>query len=376
MERAPGVHRVIISAPADPWSGKRRQITRTVHGTRRDAQRVLDELRSAIPTDPATSGTIAQLVEAWWPVHDLRPQTASRYRLALDRWVLPTIGRRRLRDLRPTDVEAWHRVLAERGATPDTVRTAHTVLSAALTHAGRLGWVTTNVARLAKSPTVQRIKRETPYAAELRALLDAASADGIVTEAWLRLAIVTGARRSEVLALRWTDIDIDARRLTIARSLVDDGGHIVEGPTKTRQVRTILLGPDTVATLVALAGHLEQRAAAAGVELAPDAFVIPGSIDGARPVNPSTMTALFRTLAERAGVPSSVRLHDLRHAMVSHVVAELGAPAAAKRAGHARTSMTLDVYADSIGGQDAAAAEVMESMLRLTTAQDGGVNHD
>lgn len=364
VQRRPGVWRVVVSAGTDPWTGRRRQVVRTVAGTKRDAQAVLEQLRADFPRDPESSATVAQLVAEWWPVANLRPQTRALYRRSLDRVILPTLGKRRLRDLRPPDVEAWHQHLMSQGASVDVCRTAHTVLSAALTHAGRLGWVSRNVARLARKPTAERPERSTPTPAQLRALLHAAALEGPIVEAWMRLAIVTGGRRSEVLALRWPDIDLRAGTVTIRRSLVRDGGKVTEGPTKTGKARTVSIGSDTVAMLTALAGWLERRADETNVAFLADGYVLPADLVGAVPIKPSLATAMWRRLADAAGVPVDVRLHDVRHAMVSRVVAEVGVAAASKRAGHASSKMTLDVYAHSVDDQDKQAAEAVERQIQ------------
>ena len=139
--------------------------------------------------------------------HRVRPATLRSYRKVIHRHVLPALGSWPLADLRPGDVERWTGSLTERGLRPSTVALSRRVLVGCLTDAERDGRVPRNVARLARAPKVEgTTRRRALTRAEARALLDMAHDDH---EAGLlvTLALGTGARVGELLALEWTDVD-------------------------------------------------------------------------------------------------------------------------------------------------------------------------
>jgi integrase len=235
----------------DPLS--RRQIRRYVSGhTSAEANR---RLKAAIAdshreTAAADSPTVAWWAERWLDtvVHRIRPATFRSYRQAVRSHVIPALGSWPLADLRPGDVERWTAGLAERGLKPSTVALSRRVLCACLADAERDGRAPRNAARLAHAPRVEgTTRRRALTAAEARSLLELAKEDA---EAGLlvTLALGTGARVGELLGLEWSDVDLVAGTVSIARSRSRGG----LGPTKSqRGVRTVALPPFAIAALTA-----------------------------------------------------------------------------------------------------------------------------
>jgi integrase len=188
----------------------------------------------------------------------------------------------------------------------------------------------------------------------------AEAAKNLQTHAWLRLAVTTGARRGEVLALRWSDIDLDAATMTVGRSLNEDRST---KSTKTNRVRVVRLDAVTVALLRQWRNGQRERALACGARLARDPFVLSNSPDSSVPWRPDGTTQRFQRLCARAGV-EGVRLHDLRHAMASQLLERGVSPVTvAGRLGHASTTTTLRTYAHVVSGADAAAADVIADVI-------------
>lgn len=387
-EIRPGVWRIIVDRGQDPATGNRRQRSATVHGNKRAAQARLDELRAENPGKVTTSVTLAHLDAAWWPTTTLAPSTIANWRPLIDRWLLPELGATKLRDLTPPVIVMWHHTMAAKGAAAHTAAKAHMILGRMLSHAQALGWVTINAARLAPRPKAQTRRRRSPGSDVGRLLLDAAAGMGPVVSAWLRVVLVTGARRGEVLALRWTDLDakrtgdaVDAT-VTIARSLTavstaqrpgrrprspngeQRTGSIVEKTTKTDRTRVVALDDATFAELVGLLGHLEAKAAEVGMEFDRGGYLFPGSVDGARPMRPEWATKMHHRLCDAAGVGREVRLHDLRHRAASVAMAAgLSAQATADHLGHAKPSMTLDRYGGSVDDEGRRVAAALARSL-------------
>jgi integrase len=169
----------------------------------------------------------------------------------------------------------------------------------------------------------------------------------------IRLGYASGARRGELAALRWSDVDLDAGTITIARNA---DRHGVEGPTQTHKVRTVQLDAGTLAMLRA------QQDRGDGVH-----------VIGLRA---DKVTDRFRKLvASTADVRDGIRFHDERHAGASELIAAgMPIPAVAARLGHASPRTTMQVYAHAIAGSDHVAAAIMGDLMdeapALATGQD------
>jgi integrase len=129
---------------------------------------------------------------------------------------------------------------------------------------------------------------------------------------FIMLVASLGARRGELLALRWSDLDLDRVTLSIERGIVMINGTVIEQGTKTHQSRRLSLDPGTVSALSAHHVHVTERAQLTGAKIGPLSFVFSYALDGSSPWNPDSTTRAFRNVCANAGV-DGIRLHDLRH---------------------------------------------------------------
>jgi len=191
-------------------------------------------------------------------------------------------------------------------------------------------------------------------------LLNAVERDDPAFATFLRLAATTGARRSQLLALRWSDVDLDRGALSFTRALVEGLHGPVLAPTKTGRTYRVELDQ---ATLDVVRSH-RSHVAGAG-----DAFVF-SHADG-RPWLPNHVTKRFIAARTKAGL-DQFRLHDLRHFMATQMLAA-GVPivVVSQRLSHARASTTLNVYAHAVPGGDRTAAEELARLLRVSSPPDG-----
>ncbi len=181
---------------------------------------------------------------------------------------------------------------------------------------------------------------------------------------FLRLAAVTGARRGELCALRWTDIDLVASAVTITRAIVGQrNDELVEKDTKTHAGRRIAIDARTVDVLARHRDRCEERAAAAETSLPDDAFIFSPTVDGTRAWRPGGVSLEFNRLRKRTKV-AKVPLHSLRHFAATRMLAA-GVPVrtVAGRLGHADAATTLNVYGHWIEASDQAAAVVLGDLL-------------
>ena len=387
-EVRPGVWRVIVQAGENPITRKRVQLSRTVHGNKRAAQAALDDLRATVPAASPSSRTMQIVIGEWWRGQTRATKTAETWRPLIDKRILPMIGHIPVTAMTAPVVVDMRRRLADDGLPPWQVKHCHAILSSALSYAAENGWCTTNAAKLARAPKVPTKRRKPPGVDVGRRLLDAAAAmDDPTIAVWLRVVLVTGARRAEVLALRWTDlelVDVDGvvwGTLTVARSLtaVSSGqrpgrrprgrngerrtGLVVEVPTKTGSEEEIALDPLTVGELVAHRGRVEVLARAADVRFNAGGYIFAASLDGRVPHRPEWATRMSRRVCAAAGV-EGVRLHDLRHRAAAVAMASgLSAQATAGHLRHASPKMTLDVYGGAIDDEERQVALVLARSL-------------
>jgi integrase len=180
---------------------------------------------------------------------------------------------------------------------------------------------------------------------------------------FLRLAACTGARRSQLLGLRWKDVDEKGGAVAFTRALVQGLEGPVLRPTKTHRTHRTDLDRETLDVLMTHRSGAKADASQNGVELAGDAFVFSSRPDGAAPWRPNWVTKRFAVHRRAAGL-AHFRLHDLRHFMATEMLAA-GVPIAtvSQRLNHARASTTLNVYAHAIPGGDRIAAETLAALL-------------
>jgi integrase len=235
----------------------------------------------------------------------------------------------------------------------------------ALGQAVKWDWLDANPALKATPPPLRRPAVRAPEPEEVRLLLDKAVAEDPAFATFLRLAVVTGARRGELCALRWEDVDLRAGSVTIARSMAEGkGGRLVEKDTKTHAERLVSLDPDTVRALEEHFGRWARTAPAGGLVPAGSAFVFSPKVDGSRPLHPNDATAQFGRLRAQLGI-TGIRLHDLRHLAATRLlVAGLPVRQVSGRLGHANAAMTLNIYAHALNELDEVAASVLAQEIR------------
>jgi len=350
-ERRPGVWELRVGGRAE-----------TFHGTSKEAERELSRMiaRHGARSSYVEATTMGQLLDEWLGIAQIQRSTRETYLAALAH--LPDDVRRwKLRKVNLRDFDRLYADLARGGVSANQIRKLHTVLSAALTEAVRWQWIDTHPARGARLPAVNDRKVNPPSSVALAKILDAAMTSDLVVAVWLRLALASGTRRGELLALRWSAVDLERATVTVATSIEEDRQM---KSTKSNRVRRLVLDDDTVALLRQWRTAELERALAAGVKLARDPFVISNAADSGTPWRPDGATQRFRRLCVRAGV-EGVRLHDLRHAHVS-LLLRGGTPLqdVSPRVGHSRNSTTSDIYAHTMDDADVAAAKVIGEALR------------
>jgi integrase len=360
----PGVWEARIDAGRDPVTQRRRQISRSVKGSKREAQKVLNEMASEADRGrfTGTSATFGELCDGWLALAKpgLSPVTIRNYENLLKNHIIPTFGDVALKNIQTIDIDKYYSALQSRhGVTPSTIRHIHSVIRRAFRQAVLWDWVTTNPVVNVTQPPLVKPDLSPPDPEQVTAILKSANGRDPELGHLLHLAATTGARRGELCALRWSNVDFDLGTLTIERSIIEVGGGVIEKDTKTHASRRIKLDQDTLDVLEAQRRLAHERASVIGIEVDADAYVFSREPDGSTPWRPDRVTKEFAAIRDSLGY-LDVRLHDLRHFVATRLIAEgVAVRTVSGRLGHANASTTLSVYSHFIEASDQDAALVM-----------------
>lgn len=342
--------------------GTVRHVNRTVTGSKRVAQRELAKLLHEVQRGQVKAGHVGSLGDLldWWLdaiEMERTPYTMKEYRrLAAE--IKAELGLIDLRKLTAAHLDGFYaqlrspRQVRPRVLSAASVRRYHFLIHAALERAVKLDRVPFNVADKATPPGLTRSTATAPSEEVVQALLAGANRldDGALATA-IALAAVTGARRGELCALRWSDVDWERAVLTVRNSLTVIHTKLTLGPTKTHQVRKVALDDSMTSFLLSRRAAQEAYARRVGAALFYDAYLLSRSADGSQPCLPAGITTGFARLAKKLGVKT--HFHELRHFAATVAIAS-GADVrtVAGRLGHADASVTLRVYAHALEQRD------------------------
>lgn len=262
---------------------------------------------------------------------------------------------------RPADPE---RPKVAGGVSARTVVTMLVVLASALDDAMAQGLVVRNVARLVKRPKITAGEMST-WTPDQAARFRAHVADDRLAACWL--LTLAGLRRSEVLGLRWADVDLDAGTITVAQGrVVVGGGTVIGAPKSTRSARTLPMPSDVLAALKAFKARQAEEHLALVVNW-PDTGLVAVNVDGS-PIRPETYSQRFAAHCVAAGVPA-IRLHDVRHTAATMLLDGGTTPSAtAKWLGH-DPAITLRVYGHVYDDTLASAGDSLMDRTRAKRAE-------
>jgi integrase len=291
----------------------------------------------------------------------LRPRTWQRYEECVRLHVLPALGDIPLVRLSPAHLQSLYAQKLQEGPSPASVRHVHAVLRRSLGQAEAWGLLPRNVARLVRPPRREGREMAILTQEEVLRLLEAAQGDRLA--ALYTLALATGMRQGELLALRWRDVDLERGVLQVRATLQRTREGFVFAEPKTARSRCqVTLAPGAVEALRRhRRAQLEERLRAG--ELWEDHDLVFCDELG-RPLSGTAVTKRFRRLLERAGLPR-VRFHDLRHTAASHLLARGVHPkVVADMLGHSTVTVTLDLYSHVAPSLHEAAAQALDELVR------------
>ncbi len=310
--------------------------------------------------------TIGEYLDRWLAEcvkGTVRESTFERYEYAIRPHIKPALGPVKLKSLTSAHVRRFYREKLKAGLASTTVHKMHVVLHKALDQAGADGLIPRNVTDALKLPRVDREEITPLTAEEANRLIDATNGDRL--EALYVLAIHTGLRQGELLALKWDDLDLEAGTLRVRRTLTYAGGkHTLSEPKTKKSRRTIRL---TMGVVASLQDHLERQIEELdrlGSLYRTGGLVFANKIGGT--INPSNLrNRSFARLLKRAGLRADTRFHDLRHTCATLLLSRNVNPKiVSEMLGHASIAITLDTYSHVLPDMQEKAAKALEEALR------------
>lgn len=344
----------VIRVP-DPSTGKTKPKWFGGFLSEQEAKKARDKARVTVANGTfvmPTKVTVEQYLTQWVEIHSgtLKPKTADDYKWLIQRYICPRLGNVQLNQLRPSTIQKFYIDLLNEGGHDGKPLSARTVtyvgaiLKKALSYAVEVdGLIPTNVAAKVPMPKGDSKKNEPFTKAQMKTFLEEAKSHRLF--ALYRLAIYSGARKGELLALKWSDLDFDRGAIVISKNrVVVQGQAIDQNSTKGGEGRrNIHVDPET---LEILNSHRKAQIAErlrAGSEWQETGYIF--VTEFGLPIDYGTPTQLFTKIIKRVGLPDQ-RFHDLRHFHATQLL-RAGTPlhVVAQRLGHRDAMVTATTYA-------------------------------
>ncbi|MCU0311685.1 MAG: site-specific integrase [Acidimicrobiales bacterium] len=370
-----------VYAGVDPGTGRERRVTRTIVAPHTKAgQKAVDQALATLILDvehgrigAGDDPTVTELLDRWVRAREPEwsPKTTLENRRQIRLKIVPNIGNRRVSKVRAADLDLLYAQLRNGGGetggplSPASVRRIHVIMHAALGQAVKWGLIANNPADAATAPSLPPSRITPPEPDALARAMRLVDEGDIDYATYLRLAATTGARRSQLVALHWSDIDLEVGTVTFCRAIIDGGPDVglVERGTKTGRKWKVALAPATAERVRAFQSVCEERAAAVGVKLDRDGYVFAAEPDGSASWRPDNVSARWRRIRKAADL-DGVRLHDLRHYVATQLLgAGVDPRTVAGRLGHANPAVTMTVYGHFLPEKDRAAADFLDDLL-------------
>ena len=343
---------------------KRRVVTGQ---TMREAQDRMKALRDATEKGEATTGvpTMAEFLARWLEAERsrVRPSTWTQRSDHVRVYIVPAVGAMKVTRVTPTDVERMCAALIARGLSARTAAHVRVTLRKALGDALRDGLVVRNVAALARPVRVEQTEAAHLDVPQVKALLEVASRDDEVGPLVI-VAVTTGLRQGEILALCWDSVDLERGLLTVRRNLARDweGGFSLSEPKTRRSRRTIRLpaqAQEALRRAQTRSGALREAAGQDWQDV--DGLVFTDSLG--RHMERGTVRRKYQRLLTQAKLPV-VPFHALRHSAATAAIGA-GVPLhqVADMLGHSGVAVTAAVYRHAVVGEADEVAVAMDRVL-------------
>ena len=345
--------------------GKRRRHFEQVRGRKGDAQRRLTELLASLdkgvytpPGKLTVTGLLNQFLQGYAKTK-CSQKTQDGYQMIAERHLIPYLGHIILRQLTPQAIQAYYGQACEK-LSARTVHKHHRLLKQSLKYGVRQGYLGRNPCDLVDTPSWKAKPMRTLTPEELEGLLEVASSNRFYPVIYT--AVSTGLRQAELLGLRWRDIDLDLRSISVCQVLYKHRGICeFKEPKTSHSKRRVSMTVKLVNYLSEYKGEKESLSLHLGRLLKPDDLVF-SSAEG-KPIDPYVLSHNFARIVKKAGL-KNMRFHDLRHTFASLMLLRGAKPKVISEAlGHSSVAFTMDTYSHIIEGMQSEAMVLLDEVL-------------
>lgn len=339
--------------------GKRTQKWKGGYKTKKEAEADLKIYRAKARLHqviPSSSITVKDFLEKWFKIHKkmLAPNTINGYNTNIQNHIIPALGTKKLKDLKPSQLESFYAdLMLEKHLSAKTVKYVHNVLKVALKSAVDDKLIEDNPCLKAKTPKIPKFKSVLLSVDQIKDLLDYIEGNRFETE--IKLAAMLGLRKGEVLGLKISDLDTERHTLHIQRqvsivrdnTVVDNGKYYGIKSLKSESSDRILYVSQEIEDIIVRKDLYNKGQK----KMLSDDYHDEGLLccnDDGTVMSPQTLYHAFKRILKECGLPD-IRFHDLRHSYATLCI-DLNIPlkVISQNLGHSSTAVTDSVYADSI----------------------------
>ncbi len=349
--------------------GKRKYDTKTIHGTKKEAQKVLnDMLRDADLglLGNAQKQTLNEYLDFWLETiakPRLQYRTLRDYYDMMRLYIREPLGNIKLADLKAAHIQKVYGEMQNKGYSPRRIRYAHSVLSSALKKTVELDILPRNVAKFVQLP--KQVRKEMDVLSKDESIRFLTVLQDEKHGVLLSFALATGMRVQEYLGLQWKDIDFEKGTATVQRAIVwhrSGGGWHFSTPKTAKSRRTVPLPTTTLKDLRKHKVKQNEQRLRLGTEWQNNNLVFASEIG--TPLNPPNLTRHFKRILKKTNLRTSIRLYDLRHTTATLLLqVGINPKVVSERLGHSSIVLTLDVYSHVLPTMQKEATEQLEAMI-------------
>lgn len=378
LQKKNGRYHMVINMPTE--SGKTKPKWETtglkIRGNKKQAEKMLNERLSELNKFnlPYCKISVAEYFADWLQQiqKEVRPNTYRSYYGNMTNHIIPYFEQRKilLQDLKPYHLEDYYKSklqtnskLKSSGAlSATTIKHHHQNISKALSDALRRGIIYYNPASAAKTPKTERYRGDYLTPEQIDEMLTLFK--GSTVELPVTLCAVYGFRRSEVLGLRWGNVDFGGKTITIAETLQQNtGGNYCDKPKTESSYRTLPMTDSIYTLLMAHKRLQDERKSIMGNYYISGDYVCTWA--NGEVITPNYLTRTFHSVISKSNLPQ-IRLHDLRHSVASNLISNgMSIVDVQEWLGHANASTTLDVYSHAAKSSKENIAAVLQQIISL-----------
>ena len=356
----------------DPATGKRRQKTRSGFETKKQAQeacaKLISELSKGTYIEPSKIA-YKDFLDQWLESKEtrVRKATYSKYMNHIKNHIKPGLGNMPLSEITPMMIDRFYtRLRKEKGLSNTSIADIHNIVKSTFKQAMVWNMVGRNPAELVTPP--KRDKKEPRLRRMEKCTRFLKAAQGHREYIAFLLALTTGMRQSEILALRWKDIDFDRQTISVNQTLEHDGKGLNTKTKSHNSYRLISIDDETINQLKKHKGLISREKLLLGPGYQDHGLVIPTSVG--TPLNPRNLLRTFYRFIKLSGVPK-ITFHDLRHTHASLLLMQKENPkAVAERLGH-DVRMLMETYAHILPNMQKETAANFGKMFYQKDIQSG-----